>query len=635
MTEFTEIKRITDTQQIKERREKEQKEQERLLNFELKFQLLPFSCYGIDDSYQIQIIVKEYDVQKEKFVTIGITEALPQYNKNELKNEHERILLGDYKFNKPISRKLNFGIMQRLKLFVRFLNHEDAQKHQSIRISRLEDIDEVDETNDKGIVCVSEEFHISELLMNTERKRIVKFIDMCHNHKINYEKSDLLVEEEKLPKAICYLITPLPREHVIPRITTESGNHIILKDISEFGEVEAKRMSITMRLQIRNAPEIDKLFLKVNPYFVVFKDGAKFKERLYTSEIIKNTKNATYRVFSFGLEGERSLEKPMLIEWWSHNPLGRNHFLGIVRTDILDLREGKAEFNIVDPDTPNAFRGTMHILKYEERIWLIEDVTQKLKSKKTGKIKNVSYRIYKNDFSLLNYLGYYELRLVLGIDFTASNGIQPLVNKKSLHYIGSTKEERKSTKPLNPYEVTMCGLMKAIYQYGEQKEMKMYGFGALNANGVFEMQEKKRVSREAGILDEKTMLHTYRRSVKKVIFGLDNNFVKIIQQVASFAERLAHYFVCAILIDGDEGIDKKTTLNILKQSQLCGVSFVFIGIGNKSLFKNLQAFQMECRNVTFVRYQEHQELNALQALKHVPQQIREYYAQRKIVPEEY
>ncbi|EFC39309.1 predicted protein [Naegleria gruberi] len=678
-TDFTEIKRITDPSQIRERREKEGKEQERLSKFELSFQLQPFYGNEIPEDHLIQIIVAEYNYSLKKYSIIGTTECMKQIY---CENKEERIMLGDYNFVKPISRTFQFGCVQKMKIFIRFVSPKDAKQltSQSQSFSQsfykynnqmgsshnvLVENDESEsssnlfgipnqkyelvEESDARIVMESDEFTIADLLMTVPHTgmstremmdfrthaRVIQFSKLHNNFIIDKKKSDVSLDS-KLPRVIVSLITPAPREHIVERETTESGTQIILKNISEYGEVESKRMSITLRLQIRDAPILDRFSSSCSPYFIVYKDGVKFKQRLYTSEIKKKSPNSTYRVFSFGLEGERSLDKSMLIEWWHFNEFGKNEFIGIVRTDILDMREHQTcEFKIVNPDTPNAFRGTMHVLKYEERIWMIEDVNQKFKSKKTGEMKIQSYRLFKNDFSIMNYLGYYEMRLCFGIDLTSTNGIQPTSNKRSLHYIGATSEERKSPNPLNPYEKCMVGIMRAVYQYGYQREMKMYGFGALAPNVVFEMQEKKRVARESGIRDEKTMLHTYRRTVKKVLLGLENNFTKIIAEVAAFAERLNHYFICVIITDGDEGINRKLTLQLLKQSQLCGVSFVFVGVGNKSLFKNLMSFQTNCRNVTFVKYNDNMELNAMNALREVQQHAREYLAQRKIVPEEY
>jgi hypothetical protein len=56
------------------------------------------------------------------------------------------------------------------------------------------------------------------------------------------------------------------------------------------------------------------------------------------------------------------------------------------------------------------------VQKYEERIWLTEKVIQKCASKKTGAIKTVETIIYRNDFSIMNYLGHYPVHLAIAID---------------------------------------------------------------------------------------------------------------------------------------------------------------------------------------------------------------------------
>jgi len=153
-----------------------------------------------------------------------------------------------------------------------------------------------------------------------------------------------------------------------------------------------------------------------NPYFIVFKDGVSFTERLYQSEVYFNARYASFRAFSFGLANQKSIDKPMMLEFWHFNESKKPQFIGIMRTDIYDLRNGTTDFNLVDPDTPYQFRGTVHVLKYEERVWISEKITRKAFSKSTGQTRLVSQIVHRNDFSILNYLGFYELRMCVAVD---------------------------------------------------------------------------------------------------------------------------------------------------------------------------------------------------------------------------
>jgi hypothetical protein len=86
-----------------------------------------------------------------------------------------------------------------------------------------------------------------------------------------------------------------------------------------------------MKLLVRDLPIMNRIEKKTDPYYQVFKDGVKFKQQLYQSEVLKNKTSGVFRTYSFGIEGERSLEKPMLIEFWNKNAITKNQFIGIVR----------------------------------------------------------------------------------------------------------------------------------------------------------------------------------------------------------------------------------------------------------------------------------------------------------------
>jgi hypothetical protein len=86
-----------------------------------------------------------------------------------------------------------------------------------------------------------------------------------------------------------------------------------------------------MKLLVRDLPMMDRIGKNSNPFFMVFKDGIKFKQKLYQSEVQSKKLSSVFRTFSFGIEGERSLDKPMLIEVWHRNALMKNEFIGIMR----------------------------------------------------------------------------------------------------------------------------------------------------------------------------------------------------------------------------------------------------------------------------------------------------------------
>jgi hypothetical protein len=594
---LTNVKMITDAEQLRQRKERDMKEAERLLHFDLQLSITPLKLYvmspekfptrGLNEF--VSCILQEWDYKKNEYVTISI----PTDTQVMIVGKENVKLHGDIKFQRPIGMVFEMGAVQRMRVCVVAKASEDEEE-------------------EKGEIVGQADFIISELLNDLSRT-ITK--DLVFLTKRKPRKNKIVTIR---------LHTPAPKPHPLPRNTGYEGNHITIKDMDKFGEVEAKQLSITMKILLRDLPIMDRITKNTNPFFQVFKDGIKFKQKLYQSEIQSKKLSCTFRTFSFGIEGERSLEKPMLIEVWHRNALLKNEFVGIIRTDIYDLRSGKVDFNIQNPDIPTEPRGTCHIKKYEERIWLTEKVIQKVVSKKTGKVKTIENIIYKNDFSILNYLGYYPVYMALAIDFTASNGVQPETNSNSFHYL--------SGNGLNPYQKSMIGLRDAIYQWGHQHELRMYGFGGVKKT-VFEMKDLKANAQERSTATKEHMLKVYKKFAKKTEMGFDNDFTRIIIDVAKISERVLNYYVLTILLDGDQ-FDYQHTYDVIKKTQRCGMSIVFVGIGGEP-FKNLLRLQQECKNVTFTRYVDNEQLIARNALYKLPAHMLAFFAIHKVVPEDY
>jgi hypothetical protein len=86
---------------------------------------------------------------------------------------------------------------------------------------------------------------------------------------------------------------------------------------------------------------MNKELKSTDPYFIVFgfvlifiliccRDGVEFQQKLYQSEVQENSKGiAVYRIFTFGISGTRSLDKPLKIEFWH-----KNQFIGIFTVSI-------------------------------------------------------------------------------------------------------------------------------------------------------------------------------------------------------------------------------------------------------------------------------------------------------------
>jgi hypothetical protein len=274
------IKRIVDPQQLAQRHVKQSKERERLMNFSIRVTLKPFKLpRPIRESHKyVQVVCSELDYTTNKFVKIGETECLSLPS-----SKQELLLRGNLSYSRVIGRRFELGLIQHMKVTV---------------YARMKDDDVSD-----GVEVSQGEFNVSDMGMSLNR---------MHDIKLEYVKSTVFTKIG-ICKGIIQveMIPPVPTDHVLPRKVNSDGTHLVLEDehIIRFGETEAKQLSITLKISCRDLPNMELLSKSVYPYFTVFKDGVKFKEKLYRSETLNNTIDPVFRVFSFGLEGERSLSK--------------------------------------------------------------------------------------------------------------------------------------------------------------------------------------------------------------------------------------------------------------------------------------------------------------------------------------
>jgi len=515
-------------------------------------------------------------------------------------------------FQTLIRQQFVFGAVQKMKLVMCCCSSVFSDKD-PIEIAMVEF------TGDQVLM------NIQQTTLNASEGSLLKNLIRVTDLKLTF----LTSEKDKKPlcagsgKLSVSMILPGPAEHIVPRKSNDTGSHIIIEDIRHFTDLEFTAMSVTIRFQVEGLKAMGK-DLTVDPYFIVFRDGVEFQQKLYQSEVQQNCKGtAVFRIFTFGLGSSRSLDNPMKIEFWH-----KKQFIGIFTTTVEELRGGSKTFILRDPSVPNENRGNITVLKYEERIWFTELITKKILS--NGRTVSHYYNI--NPFSSLHYFGYHKLHLTLAIDFTASNGQVPEKNKSSYHYCGS--------KEFNPYEKAMSTVVNAIFQYNDQSQIKLYGFGHLKDSTHQEnyqvlLKGPKNNAVEIRRPDDDCLskvLQAYRQYAKKVKMGIHGEFREIIDEVAEDAMSSHSYAILVIILDGDKVSNMNAYLATLRQSFRSGMSIVFIGIGDER-FQNLKVMQSECTNVTFTKYLDDEVKLGIRALRKVPMQLLDYYASRKEVPE--
>jgi hypothetical protein len=215
---MTNVKTISDPDQLRARKERDMKEAERLLHFDLQFSVTPlklgvllpemFPTKGLNE--YISIFLQEWDYKNHEYVTVGV----PSDTQMIIKGKENVKLHGDIKFQRPIGMVFEFGAVQRMRVCI--LAKQEPN-------STLED----------SFIVAHADFQISEILNQHER-----FLSLLLEFNTNKKP-------RKMKTISIRLHTPAPKPHPLPRNTGYEGKHITIQDMDKFGEAEAKQLSIT------------------------------------------------------------------------------------------------------------------------------------------------------------------------------------------------------------------------------------------------------------------------------------------------------------------------------------------------------------------------------------------------------
>jgi hypothetical protein len=259
---------------------------------------------------------------------------------------------------------------------------------------------------------------------------------------------------------------------------------------------------------------------------------------------------------------------------------------------------------------------------------------------------------YTERSSFLDYvIGGCEISLLIGIDFTKSNGDPK--ESDSLHHIDDSKTY--SDKP-NEYLQAIQGVGDILQYYDSDKKIPVYGFGAklpasythvshcfaLNGN-IFDPEVN-------GIPEVKEV---YKKSLKQVILHGPTIFSQLIEMASIYAsakessQEQQQYFILLILTDGIINDMELARDELVKASEL-PLSVIIVGIGDEdfSLMKLLDSDEgmlyskklqrAACRDIVqfvpFKTCKDRPEVLAKEVLYEIPNQVVEYMTSKGIHP---
>ncbi|XP_063902647.1 copine-3-like [Zophobas morio] len=186
----------------------------------------------------------------------------------------------------------------------------------------------------------------------------------------------------------------------------------------------------------------------------------------------------------------------------------------------------------------------------------------------------------KRESTFLEFIrGGLDINLIVGIDFTSSNGDPQ--NPSSLHFLG----------PNNEYEQAIFSIGRILCSYDSDLLFPLFGFGAkLPDSGIvshcFPLNNNIASPEVHGI---EGILKAYRETLSRVqLFG-PTNFSQIIKYAAEHAKRAMNsgkqkYIILLMLTDGIIS-DMEFTIDEIVKASTLPLSIIIVGVGDSDFSK--------------------------------------------------
>lgn len=305
-------------------------------------------------------------------------------------------------------------------------------------------------------------------------------------------------------------------------------------------------------------------FAKSDPYMLLYKvlpDGT--QTLVHRTNTVLNDLNPTWQPFTIHMSVlcNGDMKMPLYIEVFDWDKHSADDLIGVARTSLEQLTT-KPGIPLINPSKQ-----------------------KKKKSYVNSGILNTERCEIVQEFTFLEYLaGGTQLNLMVGIDYTASNG-NP-ATPSSLHF------RDLSGSILNQYQQAILNVGNILMPYDYDGQVPVYGFGGRLPNGetshCFALTGNPAQPEVPGI---NGVMDAYKNSFTWVGLHGPTNFAPLIRQASTIAAQyhgmaqdVSTYLLLLIITDG-EITDMQATIDAIVEASALPMSIVIIGVGNADFSK--------------------------------------------------
>jgi vacuolar-type H+-ATPase subunit F/Vma7 len=306
--------------------------------------------------------------------------------------------------------------------------------------------------------------------------------------------------------------------------------------------------------------------------------------------------------------------RPLLFQLYDHTHSGKHKMIGSFQFTLSEIKENDRKgFRVISEDRVDM-----------------------------GEIRLVKVEVTKEP-SFLDYIyGGCSINLVIGIDFTSSNGHPS--GPSSLHYINK--------QSLNQYQTALKSVGQILLDYDTDKQVPVYGFGALVDKVVSHCFPLNFNEDDPAVTGLDGILNVYKEFISKIKLAGPTNFSPIINRAVEMAKEARvnqenqEYYILLMLTDGMIS-DMRDTIDTIVRGSSFPLSLIIVGVGNAN-FENMEELDgdlkpledIQGRNcerdiVQFVPFNEYKDdpvALTREVLAEIPREILNFFKLRNIKP---